>query len=132
VPACPPAGEEEVGQLDLVVVGQRQDPAVLDDHLALDVEVLGQRRAQLVRGGWRGQLALAGGIEDARQAVHPAAQFGRDPDVEVGRRIRGGYPAAPEPVQHGTVGQPPYPLAQQPLIVAAVHENDTIGLRHEA
>jgi hypothetical protein len=74
---------------------------------------------------------LADGVEDGSQAVYVTAQFGRDPGLEVSRRISGGCPAPPEPVQHGTVRQPPYTFAQQPFVVAAVDENDTIGLRHE-
>lgn len=77
-------GQEEVGQLDFVIVGARQDPAVLHDHLALHVKVLVQDLAQFRFGGRRGQFLIASFLEDALQAVHLAAQLGRDPGVEIG------------------------------------------------
>ena len=97
--------EEEVGQFDLVVVGEDLEGVGLVQDLTLDVEVLLQVGLELPVGRGRRQGLVPCGLEDRGEAVDGGAEFACQPLGDVLGLLRP-LPGRLEPAEDGIGVEP--------------------------
>ncbi len=121
--------EEEVRELDLPVVGEDAERVLVDADVlgpAFDVEVLAEELGEGRRRLRRVERVLLRGLEEAAEAVHGA------PEVRVGGALRGQRGAGLgdlvlEPGEDRRSGQAADALREEPLVMGAINEPDTLG-----